>query len=51
MYCLLFVCIAGDLCCNPLTLRNNAASNLSERDIGMHTDSDDELDEMQLESA
>ena len=44
-------CTAGDLCCNPLTLRNNAASSLSERDIGMHTDSDDDLDEMQLEFA
>ena len=41
-------CTAGDLCCNPLTLRNNAASSLSERDICMHTDSDDNLDEMQL---
>ena len=48
LYCL---CTAGDLCCNPLTLRNNAASSLSERDIGMHTDSDDDLDEMQLELA
>ena len=28
-------CTAGDLCCNPLTLRNNAASSLSERDIGI----------------
>ena len=44
-------CTAGDLCCNHLTLRNNAASSLSERDIGMHTDSDDDLDEMQLELA
>ena len=44
-------CTAGDLCCNSLTLRNNAASSLSERDIGMHTDSDDDLDEMQLELA
>ena len=44
-------CADGDLCCNPLTLRNNAASRLSERDIGMHTDSDDDLDDMQLESA
>ena len=44
-------CKAGDLCCNPLTLRNDEASSLSERDIGMHTDSDDDLDEMQLESA
>ena len=40
-------CTASDLCCNPLTLRNNAASSLSERDI----DSDDDLDEMQLELA
>ena len=44
-------CTAGDLWCNPLTLRNNAASSLNERDIGMHTDSDDDLDEMQLELA
>ena len=44
-------CTIGDLCCNPLTLRNNAASSLSERDIGMHTDSDDDLDEMLLELA
>ena len=44
-------CTAGDLCCNPLTLRNNAASSLSERDIGMHIYSDDDLDEMQLELA
>ena len=44
-------CTAGDLCCNPFTLKNNAASSLSERDIGMHTDSGDDLDEMQLESA
>ena len=44
-------CTSGDLCCNPLTQRNNAASSLSERDIGMHTDSDDDLNEIQLESA
>ena len=45
-YTVYYSCKAGDLCCNPLTLMNNAASSLSERDIGMHTDSDDELDEM-----
>ena len=44
-------CTAGDLCCNPLTLRNNAASSLGERDVGLHTDSEDFLDEMQLQSA
>ena len=44
-------CTADDLCCNSLKLRNNAASSLSERDIGKHTDYDDDLDEMQLESA
>ena len=44
-------CTAGDLCCNPLTLRNNAASSLGERDLGLHTDSDDDLDDMQLQSA
>ena len=44
-------CTAGDLCCNLLTLRHNAASSLSERDIVMHTNSDDDLDEMQMESA
>ena len=42
---------AGDLCCNPLTLRNNAASSLGERDVVLHTDSEDDLDEMQLQSA
>ena len=46
-------CTAGDLCCNPLTLRNNAASSLGERDVGLHiyTDSDDDLDDMQMQSA
>ena len=47
MGCLLFVYSLRFV----LTLRNNAASSLSERDIGMHTDSDDDLDEMQLELA
>ena len=42
---------ADDLCCKPLTLRNNVASSLGERDVVMHTDSDDDLDDMQLESA
>ncbi len=44
-------CTAGKWCCNPLTLRNNVASSLVERDVGIHTDSDNDLDEMQLESA
>ena len=50
VYCL---CTAGDLCCNPLTVRHNAASSMSELDIDIHrpTDSDDDLDEMRLESA
>ena len=44
-------CTAGDLCCNPLTLRNNAASSLGERDVGLHTDSDEDLDDMQMQTA
>ena len=48
VYCL---CAASDLCCYPLPLSNNAASSLGERDVGQHTDSEDDLDEMQLQSA
>ena len=44
-------CTTGDLCCNPLTLRNNAASSLGERDVGLHTDSDEDLDDMQMQTA
>ena len=43
-------CTAGDLCCNPVTLRNNAASSLGERDVCLHTDSDEDLDDMQMQT-